>query len=485
MTTYLRTARPLRLDTPLGPDALLLTSFSGTEAISQLYSFHLEMLAPNSRVIPFDQLVGQAFTVTLALPGRQDRHFSGICSRLGEGHRGDSTTMYEAEVVPAFWLLTRRLQSRIFQNKSVPDVLRDVLGDLDVTFALLGDYEARDYCVQYRESDFDFASRVMEEEGIFYFFSHDPDGHRMIIGDSPQSHPALPDQTTIPFNRTPARTAGSLWVSDWLKTQELRSGKVTLRDHHFQLPQQSLEVEATIQESAQAGQVTHELRLAGNEQLEVYDYPGEYAQRFDGVDPGGGDRPGELAKILPDGRRTAGIRMQEEAAGSLGIEGASTASNFVGGFRFALDGHFDGNGPYVLTSVSHTVTVPDPDTRHVSYSNRFTCIPLALPFRPPRTTPKAVVRGLQTAYVVGPEGAETFTDKYGRVKVQFHWDREGGNDENSSCWLRVSQLPTSGALFIPRIGWEVVVGFLDGDPDQPIVLGRVYNAEQPPPAPPQ
>ena len=177
--------------------------------------------------------------------------------------------------------------------------------------------------------------------------------------------------------------------------------------------------------------------------------------------------------------------MQEEAAGSLEIDGASSASNFVSGHRFTLERHFDADGDYVLTSVQHTATVPEPHSRHVSYSNRFTCIPVALPFRPRRTTPKALVAGPQTAVVVGPAGEEIFTDKYGRVKVQFFWDRQGRNDESSSGWIRVNQLSQTGPVFIPRIGHEVIVDFLEGDPDQPIVLGRVYNAEQPPPRPQQ
>ena len=480
----LKAARPFTVGTPLGADLLLLTGLSGTEAISQLFSFQLELLAPNGQAVPFDKLLGQPFVVTLSLPGRQDRYFSGICASFSEGTRGRSYTTYRADVVPALWLLTKVHQSRIFQNISVPDVLRQVLGGLDVSFELQGSYEPRTYCVQYRETDFNFASRLMEEEGIFYFFRHTADGHQLVLGDSPQNHAALPDQSTIPFNRTPPPKPGSLAVYEWLKTQSLTSGAVTLRDHQFELPQDNLEADATIQESATAGQVTHQLHVAGNDQLELYDYPGGYAKRFDGVDSGGGDQAAELAKILPDGQRTAGIRMQEEAAGSLEIDGASTASNFVSGYLFTLDGHFDGNGQYVLTSVQHTATLPDPLSPNVSYSNRFTCIPASIPFRPPRTTPKAVVDGAQTAVVVGPAGEAIFTDKYGRVKVQFFWDRQGKSDDKSSCWIRVSQAAQSGSVVVvPRIGWEVIVDFLEGDPDQPIIVGRVYNADQLPPFP--
>jgi type VI secretion system secreted protein VgrG len=384
-------------------------------------------------------------------------------------------------LVPQLWLLTKAQQSRIFQQLSVPEVLRRVLGDLNVNFELQGNYEPRTYCVQYRETDFNFASRLMEEEGIYYFFTHTADGHQLVIADTPQSHP---DLGTVLFDRTAKQ--GST-VSEWGKTQSLTSGKVTLWDHSFELPHNHLEADAAIQESVAAGQVTHQLHVGGNDGLELYDYPGGYAKRFDGVDPGGGDRSGDLGKILPDGQRTAAIRMGEEAAQGLEIAGASTYSNLIGGHRFNLDGHFDGNGPYVLTSVEHTASGGDPQGSQASYSNSFTCIPFALPFRPARRTPKAIVPGAQTAVVTGPAGTEIFTDKYGRVKVQFHWDRQGKNDANSSCWVRVGALHAGteqGFITVPRVGWEVVVDFLEGDPDQPIIVGSVYNADHPPPRPP-
>jgi type VI secretion system secreted protein VgrG len=454
---------------------------NGTEAISGLFDFQVDLLAPSNQGVPFEQLVGQPFIVGLSLPGRQTRYFAGICSRFSEGARGGAGTSYRAEVVPQLWLLTKEHGSRIFQQLSVPDVLREVFSDLDVSFQLQGSYEPRNYCVQYRETDFAFASRLMEEEGIFYFFQHSAGGHQLVVADSPQAHPAVPDQSTIPFNAAAAHRPGAPAVFDWTKSQVLTSGRSTLRDHSFELPDDSLEVSATIQESAAVGQVTHQLHLGGNERLEQYDYPGGYAKRFDGVDPRGGDDPAELAKILPDGARTVGIRMQEEAAGAIAIAGSSTAANFAGGFQFALDGHFDGNGPYVLTSVTHTASAPAPQSQALSYSNQFQCIPLAVPFRPSRTTPRAVVEGVQTAVVVGPAGQDIYTDKYGRIKVQFHWDREGKNDASSSCWIRIAQPVTPAVPVIPRIGWEVVVAFEEGDPDQPLVVGTLYNPGRLPP----
>ncbi|HEU4389591.1 MAG TPA: type VI secretion system tip protein TssI/VgrG, partial [Blastocatellia bacterium] len=256
----------------------------------------------------------------------------------------------------------------------------------------------------------------------------------------------------------------------------------------FELPHKHLEAQKAILETVQAGTVTHKLKISPNEKLELYDFPGEYAQRFDGVDKGGGDQPAELRKIFEDNERTVGIRIQQEALPSLLIQGASDCRNFVSGHKFTLDRHFNANGPYVLTSVKHSANLAGEyragEWDQMTYENSFTCIPAALPFRPQRRTPRPFVQGSQTAVVVGPPGEEIFTDKYGRVKVQFHWDREGKNDADSSCWVRVGTLWAGkqwGVIHIPRIGQEVIVDFLEGDPDQPIIVGSVYNAEMMPP----
>src|SRR5262249_13014228 len=213
----------------------------------------------------------------------------------------------------------------------------------------------------------------------------------------------------------------------------------------------------------------------------------EYAQRFDGVDPGGGDRPADIQQIFEDNDRTVGLRMQEGALPSLVIHGASNCRQFVTGHKFTLERHFNADGEYVLTRLQHTARLGGDyrsDGRDFHYANSFTCIPFALPFRPARVTSKPFVQGTQTAVVVGPSGEEIFTDKYGRVKVQFHWDRQGKYDANSSCWIRVAQAWAGrrwGTSFWPRIGQEVIVDFLEGDPDQPIIVGSVYNADQMPP----
>ncbi len=236
-----------------------------------------------------------------------------------------------------------------------------------------------------------------------------------------------------------------------------------------------------------AGKSSHKLKLSANSKLELYDYPGAYAQRFDGIQPGGGDRPSDLQKIFQDNARTAQLRMEEQAAASVLVHAASNCRQVVSGHKFTLERHFDGDGSWVVYQVEHAAS-DAADLRSggggFTYQNHFTCFPAALPFRPPRVTPIPTVRGTQTAVVVGPPGEEIFTDKYSRIKVQFHWDREGKNNSDSSCWVRVAT-PWAGkqwgAIHIPRIGQEVVVDFLEGDMDQPIVIGSVYNAECMPP----
>lgn len=474
----------LSLTTPLGKQALLLVGLHGREALSSLFSFQLDLLSEESS-IAFEKVLGQKATVEVALPNAEKRFFSGIIKRISQGERGISFTRYSAELVPRAWLLTRRAQSRIFQHISVPDILKKVFEGLDVSYEIVGSFQPRNFCVQYRETDFDFASRLMEEEGIYYFFQHSAGGHKMVLANTPQSHPDLPEARVI-YEELSGHLHEEDRVHSWEKVQELRSGKYTLWDHCFELPHKHLEADKSILESVQVGRTTQKLKVGGNDALEIYDYPGAYAQRFDGVDKGGGDASSSIQQIFEDNKRTVEIRMQAETAPGLVIEGAGTCRQFTAGYKFALERHFSDDGKYVLTSVEHSCRqeIGTGPAGAFEYQNRFRCIPFAVPYRPPRLTPLPRVHGTQTAVVVGPAGEEIFTDKYGRVKVQFHWDREGKNDAGSSCWVRVGTLWAGkqwGVIHIPRIGQEVIVDFLEGDPDQPIVIGSVYNADQMPP----
>jgi type VI secretion system secreted protein VgrG len=488
MPTYTQKDRPLAVNTPLGEDALLLVGFSGEESISRLFNFHLDLIAENATNVAFDKLLGKSITVRLETANGRSRYFNGVCNRLLKGHRDNTFTAYRMEVVPAFWFLTRRAQSRIFQHLSVPDILKKVLADFDVKFQLQGAFHPRDFCVQYRETDFNFASRLMEEEGIFYFFQHSVSGHTMVVGNTPESHADMPEVSSVIFEGVEGGLRDEMRIVEWEKIQELRSTKYALWDHCFELPHKHLEAEEPILPQVRVGEVLHMLNPNLDGVLEIYDYPGGYAQRFDGIARGGSEQAGDLQNIFTDNIRTVNIRMQQEALLSLLIQGAGNCRNFVSGHKFTLERHVDANGQYLLERVSHSVRL-SADYRsggdgEFYYHNNFTCIPFDVPYRPPMLTPRPVVHGTQTAVVVGPPGEEIFVDKYGRVKVQFHWDRDSKADADSSCWIRVAQNIAGvnwGSAFWPRIGQEVVVDFLEGDPDQPIIIGSVYNASEMPP----
>jgi type VI secretion system secreted protein VgrG len=478
--------RPLSVKTPLGDDELLLVGFSGHEGISHLFDYSLDLIAKNETSIPFENLLAKKVTVSLETTKAQKRFFNGVVRRVSQGHRDATFTSYRMEVVPQFWLLTKKIQCRIFQQKTVPEILKSVLDGLDVVFQIQGTFAPREFCAQYRESDFNFASRLMEEEGIFYFFKHSDGNHQMIVSNVPQSHPDL-DPATLVYEEMTGGTRKEDCIHSWEKAQEVRSGKVTLWDHCFELPQKHLETEKLIVESFKAGKIEHKL-TDSSKNLEIYDYPGGYAKRFDGINKSGGDQPAQLEKVFQDNGRTAGIRIQEEAVGAVLIQGTGNCRNLTAGFKFSLQKHFNADGKYVLTGVDHSATLSGQflsgEPGEFNYSNGFRCLPGDVVFRPARLTTKPTIEGSQTAVVVGPPDEEIFTDKYGRVKIQFHWDRQGKNDAESSCWVRVAT-PWAGkqwgAIHIPRIGQEVVVDFLEGDPDRPIIIGSVYNAEMMPP----
>ncbi len=490
-----QTNRPIGVTTDLGADKLLLEQFSCSEGLSRPFRLSLSMLAAPDYTVPFDQLMGQSAAVRLDVPGGgESRFFHGLVFRLTEGPKvhspdtGKFFRRYWAEVMPAFVSLRFKVQSRTFQHLSVPDILKKVLTGFDVSYELKGTFQPRDYCVQYRESDFDFASRLMEEEGIFYFFKHTQSSHTMVLANDPSSHADLPSGAAVKYSEFKGLRDAKLHedrVSYWRKSQEMRSGKYTAWDYTFEEPAKNLEASDTIQATAAAGTVTHKLKVGGNDQWEVYEFPGGYAERFDGVDKSGGPQPSELGKIEQDNTRTVGIRMKQIAVQALLIDGKSNVRGFLPGYKFELTEHFNGNGKYVLTEVEHTASMEGTYTKNeavtLQYVNSFRCIPSAVTFRPQRVTAKPTIHGTQTAMVVGNDAStEIATDKYGRIKVQFHWDREGKNNLDSSCWVRVSQ-PWAGkrwgAFFLPRVGDEVVVAFEEGDPDQPIVVGSVYNSD--------
>jgi len=455
--------RLLELTTPLGTDELLLQSLKGEEGISQMFSFRLHLLSEKDS-LKHEDLIGQKATISIRMGKDKKRYINGIVSRFTQGHKDDRFTHYEMDVVPTLWSLTRTGDCRIFQNKTIPDILKAVLDGKGVAHKsqLTGSYAPREYCVQYRESDFNFVARLMEQYGIFYFFEHTNSSHTMILADS-ASYKACPEMSKARYEIS--AEAGKDWediVVDWRLRQEMKTGKYSMTDYFFEAPTTNLLVSVP---STVKGSKTS---------LETYDYPGEYTKK---------DQGDKIAKV----------RMEEHEASHLVAEGASHCRSFITGYTFDLSKHYraDANTAYLLTRVAHESDVGDcyysnkeNSSDGEAYQNQFSCILKKIPFRPARVTPLPSINGPQPALVVGPGGNEIWVDKYGRVKVQFYWDREGKKDDNSSCWIRVSQPwagSNYGAMWIPRIGQEVLVEFLEADPDQPIITGRVYNAQQMPP----
>jgi type VI secretion system secreted protein VgrG len=483
MTQFVQDGRLLTLATPLGGDTILAASLRGVEELSCLFAFELDLLAPNDTNIPFERILGQTLTATLRQADGEERHFNGLVSRFTQCGRDQDLVQYRALVVPHAWTLTLTRRCRIFQNMSTPDILREVLSDCHTSFKLRGTYPRRTYCVQYEETDFAFVSRLMEDDGIAYTFVHEPGRHQMLLTDSSSVLPRLAGDRDVVIAAHVGQAGGNWQVSNWEKTQELRSARCTVRDHSFKTPRDTLEGSVSVLEQVKAGSAVHKPVVPIVGKSELYDYPGGYAKRHEalavGQDPG--------ARVHQDRDWSARLRVEAEECRVLSITGRSNCGAFAAGSQFRLRSADDSAGSYILTRVEHEIWNGgwrSSDAAVASYRNTFRCLPADLTWRPARTTPRPVIVGVQTATVTGPAGEDLFCDRYGRIKVQFHWDREGRRDANSSCWLRVAQIWAGhgwGAFFWPRIGHEVVVAFEDGDPDRPLVVGSVYNAENLPP----
>jgi type VI secretion system secreted protein VgrG len=456
--------RILKIETPLGKDKLLVKSFSGEESISSLFRFQLDLVSEET-TIPPKSIVGKKVTVSvLQFDGKTERYFSGYISRFTQLPSAGRYSSYRAEMVPWPWFLTLAADCKIFQEKSILDIIKAVFdryGFTDYSIDCQGQHPTREYCVQYRETSFDFVARLMEEEGIFFFFKHEKTKHTLVMADHKGVHQPCPyqDKINIEMAEGGGFTRDEDMINHWEHSYEFRTGKWAQTDYNFETPSTSLL--STVQTIVDLDQ---------NKKFEVFDYPGEYLNK------GAGDT---LTKL----------RMEEEEVGYDVASGNSDCRSMISGHKFTLKRHpsRDQNSTYVLTSVVHSAQqtgFASDEQSEGHYNNSFSCIPLEVTFRPARSTPKPVVNGTQTAVVVGPPGEEIYTDNHGRIKVQFHWDRDGKKNDKSSCWIRVSQ-PWAGknwgAVWLPRIGQEVVVDFLEGDPDCPIIVGRLYNAEQPVP----
>lgn len=491
---YTQANSPIAVTTPLGDDVLLLEGFRGREGVAQLFQYDLDLVTPVSLLprVAFDQLLGAAVSIRHTQPDGGTRFVHGIVLSLAEGARDHNLVSFRAEVVPRLWLLTRSVQCRTFSCMSVPDILKQVLAPLrpDIRFDLIGTYPVREFCVQYLESDFAFASRLMEEEGISYYFRHTADSHQLVLTDRALHHPEIAAPARVVYDPRKDAPADVPLVRRFAKTQAVGIGRYTIRDYHFELPGQTLEASQKPPERMELGSARH--TLGGKPDLEIFEYPAGHAPQFTGIGPDGQPQEG-LQDVFPRGARLARVRMEAETTACLTVRGEGNAASLLPGHVFRMDRHPGGDHPYLLLRVEHEARIEGSfrsgELPTMTYRNRFEGQPAALAYRPPRKTPRPIIAGPQTAVVVGvPDSGQPFLDRLGRVKVQFHWDRQGQGDARASCWVRVSQVwagPGWGAFFWPRPGHEVVVAFEGGDPDRPLIVGSVYNEVNRPPANPQ
>ncbi len=451
------------------------------EKLSMLTETTVEFLSKKTNV-KLEDLLGKNMTIHVQTEGHKERLFTGtITSVEGLGFR-DGYSHFVAELRPWYWMLTRTRDSRIFQDKSVIDIMKEVFGDhgfgefKDSTKAT---YKKRDYCVQYRESDFDFLNRLFEEEGIYYFFDHagsDKKSEKLVLADGVSAHSPVPEKSKLDFYARDASAARrGDHVAEWARQEYVQTGKVTLQDFDFLSPSADLKTSNAIKH----GKHSHN-------KYEAYDYPGHYR------------------KDTGLGNSRARVRMESEAVQHALWRGAATVRTLATGATFSLKGHSKDvdSDEYLVTEATYylqtTSGYDEVKIRHDLDANRinfpedmndifsvvFGAIPKKEQFRAPLETSWPEIAGMHTAIVTGPKGEEIHTDEHGRIKVQFHWDRDGKKDDKSSCWVRVVT-PWSGKnwgmIHIPRIGQEVAIQFEEGDPDRPICTGMLYNKETKPP----
>jgi type VI secretion system secreted protein VgrG len=436
---------------------------TGREELGRAYAFDLDLFSLDNGV-DLDAVLGKPMTVTLETDGQNLRHFSGLVSQIAHVGRLGRYARYRATLRPWLWFLNHASDCRIFQKAKVPDIIKEVFrehGFSDFEDALSRDaYPEWEYLVQYRETDFHFVTRLMEQEGIYFFFRHEDGKHTLVLADGITAHGPAPGYGAIPYFPPDQHALRARDYFDSVTlSHQVQPGAVVLDDFDFQRPTADLMAKL-------AAPKEHE-----HAEFEVFDYPGQYR------DSG-------------QGESHARTRLEALHAQHARLEGQGNARGVAPGHLFALSDHPREalNRAYLVVAADFTLDNPAYESGKTQGTPTFRCsfsaLPSEVPYRTAATTPKPRVGGPQTAVVVGPKGEELWTDKYGRVKVQFRWDRRGKSDDSSSCWVRVAQTAAGakwGGINIPRIGQEVIVDFLEGDPDQPIITGRVYNANNMPP----
>ena len=466
--------------TGLFGEKAILTSFNGREEISKPFEFSLSISSPKENIKPED-VIGKPLAVRIDRDKEEPRYFHGYISHFwagdftaSENDKGLLSRNYRVRIVPWIWFMSRAARCFIYlpekKEKSIEDVFAELIKRVksyghveswhDASNASIFKTRKVEHCVQYRETDFNFLSRTLERYGVYYFFKHEKDKHTLVLSDKSNYANCL--ESEIEYAPSTGGQMNIDRITSWEHSYEFVSGKWEQDDYDFQRPSNDLKVNAK----------KHALiSLSNNAAYELYDSPNDYVQK-------------------EDGRTEATRRMEAEEVRFNTVVGASSCKTISAGYAFKLTKHHnlksEQGKSYLLTSVSHSASQPGPYTGAISiasYTNQFVCVPREMQYRPPRQTSNPFLASIQTAVVVGPKGEEIYTDEFGRVKVQFYWDREGKLDQNTSCWIRCQQNIAGkswGFMALPRIGQEVVVDFIEGDPDRPLITGCVYNGEQMP-----
>ncbi|CRH29838.1 Putative type VI secretion system protein VgrGB [Pantoea ananatis] len=456
-----------RITVQLPAQGLLFRRLSGSEALSQSFVLQAELLSTDAR-IDRKSLLGKPVTFTLPTDGLlsavNPRYINGKITQIGvrsEELGGVRYAVYGLTVESDLWPMKRDRNLRIFQSQTVPQIVQTLLKEygVNVETRLAGSYRVWEYCVQYQESSFDFISRLMELEGMYYFFRHEADKHTLVLCDAPDQHQAFPGYETIAYHVTPS--GGSVTeegVSQWALSESVTPGMYSTDDYDFRKPNAWMLQARQNPVSPTPGSV------------DVYDWPGRFVEHG-------------------HGEYYARIRQEVWQVEHHMVSGSGTATGIAPGYTFSLLNapHFSDNGKYLVTSAHYDFeenSYASGDVGATRHNIDFTVLPAAVTYRAKPETPWPKTHGPQTAKVVGPKGESIWTDKYGRVKVKFHWDRLAKGDDTSSCWVRVSSAWAGqgfGGVQIPRVNDEVVVDFINGDPDRPLIIGRVYNEASMPP----
>lgn len=461
-------SRTITLKAPATKEKFLLGKLTMREELGRLFSAELELLSAAGDQ-DFNALLGKDITVTLDMEEHGKKFYHGYIAEVSQAPASGRFYGYRVRLVPWLWFLTLAGDCRIYQNLTAPEIIEKILREMgltDFSLKLQHTYRRRDICIQYRETHWQFISRLMEQEGIYFFTEHQAGKHRVTFVDAITGHPKIPAYQPIEFHDEAGRGTRDERVQTWSLASSLKTGKVTLKDFDYLKSKTKHKYDhATTAKHARST-------------YERYDYPGDFTTEK------------ELGKVPIYGKQYAQVAQEAFDAGQQRISASGDAAHLYAGGLFKLSEHprKDQNAEYLVVACTHELITPEYESGKTNKGLEFRCafeaLPSRTPFRLEQTTAHPAIAGTQTAIVCGPPGEEIWTDEHGRIKLQFHWDRLGKDDQNSSCWVRVAQIwagKSWGAQFLPRVGHEVVVSFVEGDPDRPLVIGSVYNDVNPVP----